>query len=131
MIEYLPNRIDNLFCTIGDTFQTQRNLTILNFSTFNFHPGISAAIAASGYSIPTPIQMQAIPKIMLGHDLVGLAQTGTGKTAAYALPLLNRLVKTTHGKPRVLILAPTRELAEQIHQDKPEPAAWRYMAAWD
>ncbi len=89
----------------------------MNFTTFNFHPGISAAISASGYSIPTPIQMQAIPKIIQGHDLIGLAQTGTGKTAAYALPLLNRLVKTTHGKPRVLILAPTRELAEQIHQD--------------
>jgi ATP-dependent RNA helicase RhlE len=89
----------------------------LDFDTFNFHPGISAAVAASGYSIPTPIQMQAIPKIMQGHDLIGLAQTGTGKTAAYALPLLNRLVEKTHRKTRALIIAPTRELAEQIHQD--------------
>jgi ATP-dependent RNA helicase RhlE len=61
--------------------------------------------------------MQAIPKIMQGFDLIGLAQTGTGKTAAYALPLLNRLVKKTHQKPRTLVIAPTRELAEQIHQD--------------
>ena len=89
----------------------------MNFDIFNFHPRISAAVAASGYSIPTPIQMQAIPKIMQGHDLIGLAQTGTGKTAAYALPLLNRLVKKTHRETRALIIAPTRELAEQIHQD--------------
>ncbi len=54
---------------------------------------------------------------MQGHDLIGLAQTGTGKTAAYALPLLNRLVKKANGKTRVLIIAPTRELADQIHQD--------------
>lgn len=89
----------------------------MDFDNFNFHPRISAAVAASGYSIPTPIQKQAIPKIMQGHDLIGLAQTGTGKTAAYALPLLNRLVEKTHRKTRALIIAPTRELAEQIHQD--------------
>jgi ATP-dependent RNA helicase RhlE len=89
----------------------------LNFDTFNFHPEVSVAVSASGYSIPTPIQMQAMPKIMQGHDLIGLAQTGTGKTAAYALPLLNRLVEKTHRKTRILVLAPTRELAEQIHQD--------------
>jgi len=89
----------------------------LNFDHFHFHPGISAAVAAAGYSTPTPIQMQAIPKIMLGDDLIGLAQTGTGKTAAYALPLLNRLIGKIQRKPRVLIIAPTRELAEQIHQD--------------
>ena len=89
----------------------------MSFDIFNFHPRISAAVAASGYSVPTPIQMQAIPKIMQGHDLIGLAQTGTGKTAAYALPLLNRLVKKTPRKIRALIIAPTRELAEQIHQD--------------
>jgi ATP-dependent RNA helicase RhlE len=89
----------------------------LNFDTFNFHPRISAAVVASGYSIPTPIQMRAIPKIMQGHDLIGLAQTGTGKTAAYALPLLNRMEPKKHRNPRVLVIAPTRELAEQIHQD--------------
>ena len=89
----------------------------MDFNRFNFHPRILAAIAASGYSIATPIQMRAIPKIMQGHDLIGLAQTGTGKTAAYALPLLNRLVHKPHRKTRALIIAPTRELAEQIHQD--------------
>ncbi|MEJ2039167.1 MAG: DEAD/DEAH box helicase, partial [Desulfosarcinaceae bacterium] len=89
----------------------------MNFDHFNFHPGISAAVAASGYSIPTPIQIQAIPKVMHGRDLIGLAQTGTGKTAAYALPILNRLVEKTHRKTSVLVIAPTRELAEQIHQD--------------
>jgi ATP-dependent RNA helicase RhlE len=95
----------------------KRKQNILNFDAFKFHPRISAAIEASGYSIPTPIQVQAIPEIMQGHDLVGLAQTGTGKTAAYALPLLNRLVKKTGRKTRALIIAPTRELAEQIHQE--------------
>jgi ATP-dependent RNA helicase RhlE len=89
----------------------------LNFDVFEFNSRISAAVTASGYTIPTPIQMQAIPKIMQRHDLIGLAQTGTGKTAAYALPLLNRLVKKTGRKPRALIIAPTRELAAQIHQD--------------
>ena len=80
----------------------------MNFEAFKFHPGISAAIEASGYSIPTPIQVQAIPEIMQGHDLIGLAQTGTGKTAAYTLPLLNRLVNETGPKTRALVLAPTR-----------------------
>lgn len=89
----------------------------MNFADFKFHPGISTAIEACGYSIPTPIQVQAIPEIMLGHDLIGLAQTGTGKTAAYVLPLLNRLVKKANRKTRALIIAPTRELAEQIHQE--------------
>ncbi|MFO7965575.1 MAG: DEAD/DEAH box helicase [Desulfobacterales bacterium] len=89
----------------------------MNFEDFKFHRGISAAVKGSGYSIPTPIQVQAIPAIMQNHDLIGLAQTGTGKTAAYALPLLNRLVNRTDRKPRALIIAPTRELAEQIHRE--------------
>jgi len=89
----------------------------LNFQNFDFHPRIAAGIAAAGYCTPTPIQIQAIPKVMQGNDLIGLAQTGTGKTAAYALPLLNRLLNKTNRKIRALIIAPTRELAEQIHQD--------------
>lgn len=89
----------------------------MNFDVFNLNPGISAAVATAGYSIPTPIQTKAIPEIMQGHDLMGLAQTGTGKTAAYILPLLNRLIKKNRRKTSALILAPTRELAEQIYQD--------------
>ena len=75
------------------------------------------AVHAEGYTDPTPIQAQAIPHVLAGRDLLGLAQTGTGKTAAFALPILQRLAATKHtGKPaiRVLILTPTRELASQI-----------------
>jgi ATP-dependent RNA helicase RhlE len=89
----------------------------LNFKTFNFHPSVAAGAAAAGYETPTPIQTQAIPQVLKGHDVMGLAQTGTGKTAAFVLPILNRLVGRKYGCVRALIIAPTRELAEQIHQD--------------
>jgi len=88
----------------------------LNFKTFNFKPAVAAGILEAGYVIPTPIQTKAIPPIMKGCDVMGLAQTGTGKTAAFVLPILNRLMKNKRGCPRALIMAPTRELAEQIHQ---------------
>ncbi len=89
----------------------------MNFKTFLFNPQVAAGITAAGYSTPTPIQTQAIPKIMQGSDLMGLAQTGTGKTAAFVLPILQRLLPGKRGRVRALIIAPTRELAEQIHQD--------------
>jgi ATP-dependent RNA helicase RhlE len=88
----------------------------LNFEAFNFHPLISAGIAAAGYENPTPIQARVIPHILNGCDVMGLAQTGTGKTAAFVLPILHRLVARNQGSVRALIIAPTRELAEQIHQ---------------
>ena len=88
----------------------------MNFETFNFHPSVAAGIAAAGYETPTPIQARAIPQVVSGRDVMGLAQTGTGKTAAFALPILNRLVRGKFGCVRALIIAPTRELAEQIHQ---------------
>src|SRR5919202_506627 len=69
-----------------------------------------------GYTTPTPIQSQAIPPVMQGRDVMGLAQTGTGKTAAFVLPILQRLLDGPRGHVRALILAPTRELAEQIHE---------------
>jgi len=87
----------------------------LNFDTFAFHPQIHAGISAAGYITPTPIQHQTIPAILSGKDVLGLAQTGTGKTAAFALPILQRLMKGPRGKLRALIVAPTRELAEQTH----------------
>lgn len=87
----------------------------MNFNTFAFHPQINAGISSAGYTTPTPIQSQAIPAIMSGKDVLGLAQTGTGKTAAFVLPILQRLIKGPRGKLRALILAPTRELAEQTH----------------
>lgn len=88
----------------------------MNFDTFNFHPSVAAGIAAAGYETPTPIQARTIPQINDGRDVMGLAQTGTGKTAAFVLPILNRLTEGKHGCVRALIIAPTRELAEQTHQ---------------
>ena len=85
----------------------------MNFETFNFHPSVAAGVAATGYETPTPIQARAIPQVFNGRDLMGLAQTGTGKTAAFVLPILNRLVGRKNRRVRALIIAPTRELAEQ------------------
>ncbi len=87
----------------------------MTFDQFQLHPQIHAGIVSAGYSIPTPIQSQTIPAILEGRDVLGLAQTGTGKTAAFVLPILQRLMKGPRGKLRALIVAPTRELAEQTH----------------
>ncbi len=86
----------------------------MNFNIFNFKPTIKKAIAKQGFEQPTPIQAKAIPPVMEGRDVLGLAQTGTGKTAAFALPVLQRLEHGPCRNPRVLVLAPTRELAGQI-----------------
>ncbi|OZB33141.1 MAG: ATP-dependent RNA helicase [Pseudomonas sp. 34-62-33] len=83
------------------------------FAALGLHPNILAALTAVGYEEPSPIQSQAIPVILAGHDMIGQAQTGTGKTAAFALPLLSK-VDTAKREPQVLILAPTRELALQV-----------------
>ena len=88
----------------------------MSFQEFNLHPVIAASITAAGYVTPTPIQKQAIPTVMQGRAVMGLAQTGTGKTAAFALPVLNRLMDGPRGTVRALVVAPTRELAEQIHE---------------
>ena len=87
----------------------------MSFSSFKFHPQIAAGITALGYTVPTPIQVKAIPPVREGKDVMGLAQTGTGKTAAFVLPILERLLPGPRGTVRALIVAPTRELAEQIH----------------
>ena len=88
------------------------------FSDFELATPILKAVAAEGYTIPTPIQSQAIPQVLHGRDLCGIAQTGTGKTAAFALPILQRLssapARRTAGTCRALVLSPTRELASQI-----------------
>lgn len=88
----------------------------MSFEKFKLHPKIAAGVEALGYKVPTPIQSQAIPPIMEGRDLMGLAQTGTGKTAAFVLPILQRLMRGSRGHVRALIIAPTRELSEQTHQ---------------
>lgn len=87
----------------------------MTFNSFKFHPHVAAGLQALGYITPTPIQAQAIPPVLQGQDVMGLAQTGTGKTAAFVLPILERLLPGPRGKIRSLIIAPTRELAEQIH----------------
>lgn len=87
----------------------------MNFDVFSFNPQINAGISNAGYHTPTPIQSKTIPAILRGSDVLGLAQTGTGKTAAFVLPILEHLIKGPSGKLRALIISPTRELAEQTH----------------
>lgn len=88
---------------------------ITSFAHLDLHPNIAKALKACGYENPTPIQSRSIPEILEGKDLVASAQTGTGKTAAFVLPALQRLCEgKPQSKPRVLILTPTRELAAQI-----------------
>jgi ATP-dependent RNA helicase RhlE len=92
-----------------------------DFKSLNLHPSILNALEKKGYETPTPIQAQAIPHLLEGKDLLGIAQTGTGKTAAFGLPIINRLaknkVKARPARMRTLILTPTRELASQINDN--------------
>ena len=84
------------------------------FTALGLMPELVRAVADEGYEHPTPIQLEAIPLALAGRDLIGSAQTGTGKTAAFVLPILQRLQAGTRGVLRALILVPTRELAEQV-----------------
>ncbi len=86
------------------------------FSDLELHPTLLANLAAQSITVPTPIQEQAIPLALSGGNVVGLAQTGTGKTAAFVLPILQRLMGTPRGGVRALIVTPTRELAEQVNE---------------
>src|SRR5438132_1010884 len=91
----------------------------MSFSALGLAPGLLRAVAAQGYTDPTPVQREAIPHVLAGRDLMAGAQTGTGKTAAFVLPMLQRLVATERpGQRRIraLILAPTRELALQVEE---------------
>ena len=95
-------------------------MTIKSFDEFGLAAPLTAALERAGFTTPTPIQAQAIPEALKGRDVLGIAQTGTGKTAAFALPILHHIIGLT-GRPapkttRALILAPTRELAVQIEQ---------------
>src|SRR5258708_38156694 len=82
------------------------------FKALNLSESVLRGVQAAGYTDPTPIQLRAIPVVLGGGDLIASAQTGTGKTAAFALPILTRL--GAHSRVRVLVLEPTRELAEQV-----------------
>jgi ATP-dependent RNA helicase DeaD len=86
------------------------------FAGLALRPELLKALTSLGYEEPTPIQREAIPPLLEGHDLLGQAATGTGKTAAFALPLLHRLEPDAKGGPAALVLVPTRELAEQVSQ---------------
>ena len=88
----------------------------MNFESFQLHHRIESGIEALGYTEPTSIQSQCIPSILQGRDLMGMAQTGTGKTAAFALPILQHLLSGPRKVVRALIIAPTRELAEQTRE---------------
>ncbi|WP_018479869.1 DEAD/DEAH box helicase [Pontibacter roseus] len=90
---------------------------VTTFEDFKLNKQLLNAIADAGYEKPTPIQLKAIPVIMGGHDVMGIAQTGTGKTAAFLLPILMKVKYAQGTNPRALILAPTRELAMQIEEN--------------
>ena len=89
-------------------------MALSGFAAFRLNPALERGIAAAGFTEPRPIQNQTIPAAIEGRDILGLAQTGTGKTAAYALPILQRVLARTQRGPLALVLAPTRELAAQI-----------------
>ena len=87
------------------------------FERFDLRPELRRAIVDAAYTEPRPIQLEAIPPALKGRDVLGLAQTGTGKTAAFVLPILQRLLKQQRSGPRALVLTPTRELAAQVHSE--------------
>ena len=88
----------------------------MSFEDFQFDTRLQDGLSSMGYEKPTPIQEQAIPLILQKHDLIGCAQTGTGKTAAYLLPILHNIIHSDHRHLNTLIIAPTRELVQQIDQ---------------
>ena len=90
----------------------------MSFDSLGLAPDILRAVTERGYTIPTPIQAQAIPPILAGRDMLAGAQTGTGKTAGFTLPILQRLssAPSRSKSPRALVLVPTRELAAQVHE---------------
>ncbi len=101
--------------TEGATTETKP----VTFADLGLSAKVLAAVEAAGYSTPTPIQAQAVPIAISGRDVLGIAQTGTGKTAAFVMPMITRLEtgRARARMPRSLILAPTRELAAQVAQN--------------
>ena len=87
------------------------------FTGFKLHPSLLRGIKELGFTRPTPIQAEALPPAIEGRDILGCAQTGSGKTAAFLLPILNRLLGKARGTTRALIVTPTRELAAQIQAE--------------
>jgi len=93
------------------------DMDITGFQDFHLNKQLQQAAEDAGYRQPTPIQKKVIPLISAGHDVMGIAQTGTGKTAAFVLPLLMKVKYAQGDRPRALIIAPTRELTAQLHQE--------------
>jgi len=113
------------------------NLYSTGFGSFGFDPAIDRGIRAAGFTTPRPIQAETIPAALEDRDVLGLAQTGTGKTAAFALPILDLILEARCRGPRALVIAPTRELATQIDaprsgrsRSSPTSGASRSSAAW-
>src|SRR5437588_11420107 len=88
----------------------------MQFKALGLHPALVQATRDLRYAEPSPVQAQASPVTLQGRDLIGTAQTGTGKTAAYLLPILHRLLELPRGSTQVLVVAPTRELAQQVDE---------------
>jgi ATP-dependent RNA helicase RhlE len=111
-------RISHIFIFYTRPLPTgHKQKTALRFSEFNFNEGLAEGIAFSGYEVATPVQEQVIPPILAGRDIIASAQTGTGKTAAFLLPIMNRLIEhRIDGQVGALVIVPTRELAIQIAQ---------------
>ena len=99
----------------------------MSFSELGLEPELTRAVADKGYDAPTPIQRQAIPAVLAGRDLLAGAQTGTGKTAGFVLPLLQKLGRAAGRAPRVLVLTPTRELAAQVAQSATDYGAHKNL----
>ena len=104
----------------------------MSFSDLGLEPELTRAVADKGYDTPTPIQLQAIPAVLEGRDVLAGAQTGTGKTAGFVLPLLQKLGHSRGRAPRVLVLTPTRELAAQVAQSATDYGAHKNLRtlAW-
>jgi len=100
-VSFQPRGDSPVYCS--DCYRMSQRSSV-NFEVFNFHPSVMAGVRAVGYSVPTPVQSKAIPLIMQGRDVIGLAQTGTGKTAAFVLPILERLGSGPQGCVRALII---------------------------
>ena len=106
---------ENLFINKAVKKEDEKYIPVHTFSDFNLHEKLLQNLAQKGFAIPTPIQDQAIPIGMKGGDVIGIASTGTGKTAAFLLPLIEKMMKNREKK--VMVLAPTRELAQQIESE--------------
>lgn len=105
----------------------------MEFKDFKLHPKLTHGMIHLGFFEPTEVQKQVIPAVLKGKDVLGLAQTGTGKTAAFALPILHKLRRGKRERIRVLIIVPTRELADQLHEIFSilgQPLPFRYMTAY-